>query len=333
MKNNRVRKQWLAVVVMLLFAFMPAKAQNATANLLKLRTDLAAATTVVEKKEILKQIGKTGTFVGMTVLGNYLDDAKLGKTAAAGIYEIAMGHKEYTGSLSRSLLAKAALKLGGSKRNAILSRLATEGTEEGFVSLFNGRDLTGWKGLVENPIARQKMSPIELAKAQVEADKRMRDDWKVENGLLVYVGHGFDNLCTEGQYGDFEMLVDWRLDPNGEEPDAGIYLRGTPQVQIWDTARVNVGAQVGSGGLYNNQKNKSIPLCVADNKLGEWNSFYIKMVGERVTVYLNGVLVVDNVVMENYWDRSQPIPAIDQIELQAHGSRVYYRDIYVRRLD
>ena len=92
-------------------------------------------------------------------------------------------------------------------------------------------------------------------------------------------------MCIrDRQYGDFEMYVDWMLDPKGPEADAGIYLRGTPQVQIWDTSRVNVGAQVGSGGLYNNQVNESKPSKVADNKLGEWNSFYIKMVGDRVTV-------------------------------------------------
>lgn len=128
------------------------------------------------------------------------------------------------------------------------------------------------------------------------------------------------------------MYVDWMLDPSGKEPDAGIYLRGTPQVQIWDTARVNVGAQVGSGGLYNNKKYESKPSVVADNMTGIWNSFYIRMVDNRVTVFLNGIKVVDNVIMENYWDRSQPIFPKGQIELQAHGSKVYFRDLYVRRL-
>ena len=60
-----------------------------------------------------------------------------------------------------------------------------------------------------------------------------------------------------------------------KEGDSGIYLRGTPQVQIWDTSRVEVGAQVGSGGLYNNQVNPSKPLKVADNPVGDWNTFRI----------------------------------------------------------
>lgn len=198
--------------------------------------------------------------------------------------------------------------------------------------MFNGKDFAGWKGLVENPVKRAQMSAQELAAKQKVADEAMRRDWQVADGLLSFVGDGYDNICTEKQYGDFEMYVDWRLDPNGKEPDAGIYLRGTPQVQIWDTSRRNVGAQVGSGGLYNNKVNESKPSHVADNKLGHWNTFFIRMVGDRVSVWLNGEQVVDNVIMENYWDRSQPIPAIDQIELQAHGSRVDYRNLYINEL-
>jgi len=125
------------------------------------------------------------------------------------------------------------------------------------------------------------------------------------------------------------MYVDWKIEPKG---DAGIYLRGSPQVQVWDTSRVEVGAQVGSGGLYNNQKNPSKPLKLADNAINDWNTFRIIMKADRVTVYLNGELVVDNVILENYWDRKQPIFAMEQLELQAHGTLVAYRDIYVKEL-
>jgi len=96
---------------------------------------------------------------------------------------------------------------------------------------------------------------------------------------------------------------------------------------------VNVAAQVGSGGLYNNQQNPSKPLVVADQKVGEWNTFRIRMIGDRVSVWLNGVLVTDNVILENYWDRTQPIFPIEQIELQAHGSKVAYRDLFISELE
>jgi hypothetical protein len=126
------------------------------------------------------------------------------------------------------------------------------------------------------------------------------------------------------------MLIDWKITADG---DAGIYLRGTPQVQIWDTARRDAGAQVGSGGLYNNQKNQNKPLAVADHKIGEWNNFHIIMKGDKVTVFLNGVKVTDEVVLENYWDRTLPIFAKEQIELQAHGTYVAYRNIFIRPIE
>lgn len=194
-------------------------------------------------------------------------------------------------------------------------------TPAGFTPLFNGKDLTGWKGLVADPPARARMTAAELAKAQEVADQRMRQHWEVKDGVLVFDGKG-DNLCTVQDHGDFELLVDWKIEKKG---DSGIYVRGSPQVQIWDS-------EVGSGGLFNNEKHPSTPLKVADKPVGEWNSFRIRMVGERITVHLNGELVVDNVVMENYWERARPIYSTGAIELQNHGNTLYFRNIYVREI-
>jgi len=195
---------------------------------------------------------------------------------------------------------------------------------KGFVALFNGKDLTGWKGLVGDPKSRAKMSADELAQAQAKTDEQMCAHWKVEDGALVFDGKG-SHLCTAKDYGDFELLVDWKIEKSG---DSGIYLRGSPQVQIWDAAE----RPEGSGGLYNNQKGPSKPLQCADKPVGEWNTFRITMVGDRVTVHLNGVLVVDNVALENYWEREKPIYPTGQIELQSHGSNLYFRNIFIREL-
>jgi len=194
---------------------------------------------------------------------------------------------------------------------------------EGFVAQFNGKDLAGWKGLVGNPKTRATMTPDELAAAQEKADAAMREHWKVEDGALVFDGKG-KSLCTAKDYGDFEMYVDWKILPDG---DSGIYLRGTPQVQIWDSSKRTEG----SGGLYNNKKNPSKPAKCAD-KVGEWNTFRIKMVGENVTVWLNGELVVDNVVMENFWERDKPIYPTGQIELQNHGNTLYFKNVYIKEI-
>lgn len=191
----------------------------------------------------------------------------------------------------------------------------------GFAGLFNGKDLTGWKGLVADPPARAKMTKEQLTAAEATATTEALKHWKVEDGVITYDGHN-NSLCTTKDYGNFEMYVDWKISPGG---DSGIYLRGSPQVQIWDNP-------LGSGGLYNNQKNPSNPTKKADKPVGEWNRFNILMVGDKVTVYLNDELVVNNVTMENYWERDKPIYPIGQIELQHHNSPLWFKNIYIREL-
>lgn len=309
--------------------------QTGAVKYLFLRDALEMATSDKQKGQIIDLLGKTNMYQALLLLESYLDVPALREKAAQASMKLALDNPSFASMKTTSILKSVSQKLdnpdAGYQREAINKFLNENPSTDGFVSIFNGKDLTGWKGLVANPIKRANMTGKELATAQAKADKEAAESWIVENGEMLFTGKG-DNLCTTKEYGDFEMLVDWKLYP-GKEPDAGIYLRGTPQVQIWDISRTNVGAEVGSGGLYNNKSNESKPLKVADLKLGEWNTFYIKMVGDRVTVILNGELVVDNVILENYWDRSQPIFPFEQIELQAHGSKVAYRDIYVREIE
>lgn len=201
----------------------------------------------------------------------------------------------------------------------------------GFQALFNGKDLSGWKGLLkspyDNPIKRAQLSTEESAKLQAEADENMRAHWHPTDGELVFDGKG-RSMATAKDFENFELLVDWKILPKG---DSGIYLRGSPQVQIWDPSDKPAGG-VGSGGLYNNQKNSSKPIQAADKPIGEWNRFRILMAGEQVHVFLNNELVVNNTVLENYWDRNQPIFPTGQIELQNHGNTLWFKNIYVREL-
>ncbi|MBI2947757.1 MAG: DUF1080 domain-containing protein [Verrucomicrobia bacterium] len=213
------------------------------------------------------------------------------------------------------------------------SRVKRNTPPPGFVALFDGNSMMGWKGLLappnDNPSKRALLAPAELAAAQAKADERMRAHWKIADGALEFDGRG-DSLCAAKEYADFELLVDWKIHENG---DSGIYLRGCPQVQIWDPKNPKYNPQhAGSGGLYNNQKNPSAPLKVADKPIGEWNTFRILMVGEKVHVFLNGELVVNNVTLENFWERDKPVYATGPIELQNHGDKLYFRNIYVREI-
>ena len=180
----------------------------------------------------------------------------------------------------------------------------------------------------DNPLVRQAATPEKRAAMQAKADRLLTHWIPRDHGALFFDGlPGGYSLATAKDYKDFEMLVDWRL--QSVRGDSGLYLRGSPQVQIWDAHNQ---WHIGSGGLYNNQKNPSRATCIADRLVGEWNTFRIRMVGERVTVWLNGAKVVDDVTLENYWDRSRPIFPVEQIELQCHGDPLEFRNIFIREL-
>lgn len=222
-------------------------------------------------------------------------------------------------------------------------------SNEDWVRLFNGEDLTGW--------------------VVPEGDN---GHWKVVDGIIDYdalsEAPGDKNLWTENEYEDFVLKVDWRiketpfinrnvpiilpdgthkLDENGDvirtavpDADSGIYVRGNSKSQI------NIWAwPVGSGEVYGYRTDSNMPAAVragvtptmlADKHIGEWNTFEITMLGEYLTVKLNGYVVI----------RNAHLPGVDErgaIALQHHGtmvdgewtsspSLVQFKDIYIKEL-
>ena len=205
---------------------------------------------------------------------------------------------------------------------------------EGFTALFNEKNLSGWWGLkTEDPVKWKALSADKLAEKKAASLKDIAQHWSVNGEELVNDGHGL-YLSTQKNYGDFEFLVDYKTVPKA---DSGIYLRGIPQVQIWDSteeAKFNIGANKGSGGLWNNSKGApgKDPLVLADKPFGQWNSFRIIMVGERVSVWLNGKLLVDHARMENYFNRKGQIPRTGPIQLQTHGGEIRWRNVFIREI-
>ncbi|MBO7683544.1 MAG: DUF1080 domain-containing protein [Kiritimatiellae bacterium] len=206
----------------------------------------------------------------------------------------------------------------------------------GFETYFDGSPdqvRTMWKGVTtegkfDNPAVRQAAAPEKRAEMQKKADAQRDAHWSVRNGNLFFDGFkGGYSLATKRDYADFELWADWRI--MSITGDSGLYLRGSPQVQIWDAHNQ---WHIGSGGLYNNKKNPSKALKIADRQVGDWNRFHVVMKGEKVTVWLNGELVVDNVTLENYWDRKRPIFPREQIELQCHGDPTEWRNIFIKEL-
>lgn len=251
-------------------------------------------------------------------------------------------------------------------------RAGTPAPPAGFTALFNGRDLAGWYGWgTKDPAALRGLSTeerelykqrsIEGGLPGAESKEHLQAHWRVENGELVNDGHGL-YLTTDKDYGDFEFWVEYKALPDG---DSGIYLRGIPQVQIWDSTKGDprgLGQDKGSGGLWNNSKGTpgKDPSKRMDKPFGEWNSFKIRMVGERVTVVFNGETVVDHAVLENFFANQKagyvaygkpakpgdagkgeklpngfmrdPVPLRGPIQLQTHGSEIRWRNVYVREI-
>jgi len=282
-----------------------------------------------DRKAVLRGIAENRGPAAFRMLADFLGNRELGATAAQLLLDTAADQapeeRWLSGHEAISILKRIeAASQDAAEREMAAKTIADRLKQGGYVALFTGRDLDGWKGLVADPPARAKMTPEELKKAQAAADERMRAHWRVADGALVFDAKG-ESLCTIKDYEDFELLVDWKIEKAG---DSGIYLRGSPQVQIWDPD----ANPEGSGGLYNNQKGARKPLVKADLPVGQWNTFRIIMIGERVTVYLNDKLVVDNTPLENYWERDKPIYAAGQIELQAHGNPLWFRNVYVREI-
>ncbi|MEM7385440.1 MAG: DUF1080 domain-containing protein [Verrucomicrobiota bacterium] len=207
------------------------------------------------------------------------------------------------------------------------------GPPAGFKPLFNGKDLDGWFGHgTKDPRTLWAMSDDELKAHQEKTMEDVNKHWSVKDGVLINDGHGL-YLTTKKNYGDFELLLDYKT---VAKADSGIYLRGVPQVQIWDSteeAKFKLGANKGSGGLWNNRtKIGKDPLHKMDKPFGEWNHFHIFMIGERVTVSLNGKVVVNNAPMDNFFDKENPIFPRGPIQLQTHGGEIQWRNIFIREI-
>jgi Domain of Unknown Function (DUF1080) len=204
----------------------------------------------------------------------------------------------------------------------------------GFRALFNGKDLTGWHGVdTKDPRTIAALSSEQRAEARKNSLADINQHWSVQNGELVNDGFGL-YLTSDADFGDYEMFVSYKTVPKA---DSGIYLKGTPQVQIWDytdAEKFKIGSDKGSGGLWNNSEGRpgKNPLVKADRPFGEWNTFRIRQIGAKTTVYLNGRLVVDHATLENYFDRKKPLIARGPVQLQTHGGEIRWKNVFVREI-
>ena len=217
-----------------------------------------------------------------------------------------------------------------------LSLAADNVPPAGFRPLFNGKDLSGWHGVsTEDPRKIAALTPDQRKEMRQKSLADIQQHWSVQGTDLVNDGFGL-YLTSDEDFGDYELLIDYKTVPLA---DSGIYLKGTPQVQIWDSkdpSKLSIGGDKGSGGLWNNSAGKpgKDPLVLADRPLGEWNAFKIRQIGARTTVFLNGKLVVDNAILENFFDKERKAPLIARgpIQLQTHGGEIRWKNVFVREI-
>ena len=303
------------------------------------------------KKGALKPVGEwnteeiyfKGTHLKVTVNGQVILDTDIAKTKPEDVKKTLAGGR----NRGAGHIAFAGHGPGIEFRNISVAELKDDYTvpttpdnvaPEGFTALFDGKTFNNWKGLLHGPYdkphKRRELSEEKLAELQKKADESMKKHWHIqEGGVLFFDGEkGGHSLATVKKYGNFEFHCSWKIAKNS---DSGLYLRGLPQVQIWDPTNEKAhkhGAQKGSGGLWNNKNHGRWPLTKADKPVGEWNHFFIRMIDDSVTIWLNGKLIVNDAPLENLWEKGKPIPVMEQIELQCHGDPVWFKNIYIKEL-
>ena len=163
--------------------------------------------------------------------------------------------------------------------------LAAPTPPDGFTAIFNGKDLIGWRGGDTFDHRTLLAMPAEKREAQIAKwNENFKPHWSIQNEELVNDGQG-SYATTEKDYGDFELRLEYKTVAGA---DSGIYLRGVPQVQIWDytdKAKFPIGSNKGSGGLWNNSPGAlgKDPLVLADKPFGEWNSVRVLMLSILAT--------------------------------------------------
>jgi hypothetical protein len=183
-----------------------------------------------------------------------------------------------------------------------------------WISLFNGKDTTGWiNAKADDPAAKSR--------------------WTVEEGALTNETKGVNDACTVDEFEDYELEIEYKVPKGG---NSGVYLRGAIEIQVLDSHGRQAGAH-DAGAIYGGL----IPLANPSKPAGEWNKFRVLHIGPRITVWHNDVLVQDNVPgpsktggsMEKHPKSQNKIDGRKgPIMLQGDHEKVWYRNIRIRPL-
>ena len=285
---------------------------------------LSPSTGIVNR--ILQELADIHEFPALLLAGSYLDHPETARTAASVVRTIVAKSERIAGGESvRTLLEKsrniyrdwAASDADAGYAVDELTLLLSKLPADGFVAVSD--DLSQWTAAAAAPAERAAMKTAARKRAETAAANALLRLWRQENGVISYLGGETSAIAAPGTYENFEMWIDFRT-----AGKAGLAVRSTN--------RIGLGDEAGSGAATGNRTYASTPCINADNGKGEWNTLYIKMVDDRITVEVNGRTVTDNVILENTCDPNEAVPATGAIELLGEGDAVDFRNILLHEL-
>ena len=183
---------------------------------------------------------------------------------------------------------------------ADLNALSKADKDAGFVSMFNGKDFTGWR-------FEGKESP----------PKELPDNWSVADGLIKRSGGGKPNLGSAKAYADFEMKFEWRAVK--DKYNSGFFIRSGEKV---GANQINL-AKGSEGAFIGGKLTGAMPVPKLQKPAGEWNEWRVLVVGEKVTFWCNGELA---------WEGTGIQPKEGYIGLQAEGAALEFRKLRIREV-
>ena len=283
------------------------------------RNGLEANPSAATQNKLLKALSKTPVFPALVLAAKYMDAPATAEAAALVVKTVAaknpeMGGQTVAAALKKALEVYTALARSDADAGYAVDEikgLLAKLPETGFEPLSLAP--ADWKAVVGDPETRKAMKPKALAKAQQEADAAMTKNWTENNGILTGAANA-GTIASHKEYENFELILDWKTDAQ-----AALGVRSTPQIRL--------GGETGTGVLSGDKG-----VLSADNRPGDWNTLYVKVVDDRMSVFENDVKIVENAVMTNMGAPGEAINIRGCIELIAGTAPVEFRSMYINEL-
>ena len=285
------------------------------------RKALEIATDAKVQANLLKLLGGTNTYQAFLLASQYLDNKATAEEAAQAVRNIASKNTgNFGGEPVRKALEKAVEVFKGigdadagyaiDDIKTILQKLP----EAAYAPVFGNET---WSVVALNPVEKAAMKAKKIKKAEAAAAQTAAQVWAATETGMAYAGGAAATMGSGKNYENFELMFEWK-----GEGKAGLGVRSIPQIDL--------GGEK-SGALSGNVENNA-PAKLADNAAGEWNTVYVKVLNDRVTVELNGVTTANNVILENVYDRNVPAFVEGQLMLIGEGAPIEFREMYMREL-